>query len=919
MAEHIVKLNPQRKFVDEVADAIAACARTTPAGVSSLAHVLVVVPTAESGRRLRLALARRFERGCMPPFVRMPSLLLAGGDDVASSVRELAELAKLLAAMKPDDYPALFPHPPAERTEDWCVSMAAQLADLWRILGANALGFADVASRAPELIVNENADLEIARWNDLAALEERFFDSLHKAGLVHRLEAMKSALKAPDIPDGVERIFLAGAGEEMPAVRKIQWPVEPTELAPGDAGAIALERRNIFPCGTAGEESKRIAAYFADVRSDEALPSLCLADAEMFPELHGAMEAKELRLHDPSRQLIVTSSLGHLVAQILALLRGGSYTVFSAFVRGGDVQRWLGAELGLDEARIIEAIKSLDELQADHLPETMTDVAQHATGNLKRMCEAIAVRMRKGSRLVVCRTWLVEIFRERHLEDGAAEDAEFAAAAQAVNDLFSAFGELEGAEKFELALFQKVFETATYSLEPDEGDVIRTDGWLELPFLDADEVVIAGFQDGCVPESVVGHPFLPDALRTALGVPGNEQRAARDARILAGVCACRAPDAVKVFFHAVDAQGDVLKPSRLLFLVDDDQELAARVKAYYRDKVGTEADVAADLPEGWRLDLPVPPPNMTLEHTSPSSLGDYLTCPFTYYLQKTFGDSVDDRAEELDPARFGQLCHGALENWSKGALRDSADADAIAGELAHQVDVILQEWFGLDAPAIVALQGESAKRRLAHFAVVQAKRHAEGWRIVATEQDLAVVYGHTTVHGRCDRIDFNASTGTWCVIDYKVYDSMDRAAWYETGAKAVQFAVEVRGFDAFTIPCENGKTKTAVWKSVQLPLYCAMLDATNEGALAEAKREAISSCYCVLGKTADETGFTEPMGGAYVAEAEKQIRQLIDGIEQGVFWPPSPINAWQWQFGNLIFNTPQESVRAAWLEDQMNR
>ena len=911
-------LDPKRKFVEAVAETVAARARTTPAGAVSLAHVMVIVPTAESGRRLRLALARRFAHGCVPPTVKMPSLLLASGENVASPVRETGELAKLLAALRPGDYPSLFPRLPEPRTEDWCVGMAVQLTELWRLLGTNALGFAEVAEKVGDVIVSENADVEIARWRDLAALEERFFGILHGAGLVHRLEAMRRTLERPDVPDGTEEIFLACAGEEMPAVRKVRWPVEPVELLPGDPGAIALKMKDIFPSGTAGEEAKRIGRYLAAVGKDEAFPAVCLADGEMFPELHGAAEANGLKLHDPSRQLLVTSSLGHLVAQILALSRNGGYAVFSAFVRGGDVQRWLGAALGLDERAIVEAIKALDELQKERLPETLKDVLAFATGDLKRLCESIAAHVGTKAGLPACRAWLAEIFDRRALTDGAAEDEEFVAAAQALNDLFAAFDGVEGLGGLELPLFERLFETATYSLEPDEGDVIRTDGWLELPYLDADEVVIAGFQDGSVPENVVGHPFLPDGLRWALGIPSNEQRAARDAKILANVCAARADGAVKVFFHAVDAQGDVLKPSRLLFLTDDDRELAARVKAYYRDKVGTEADVLADLPESWRLDLPVPEAGRRLDHVSPSSLGDYLVCPFTYYLKRTFGESVDDRAEELDPARFGTLCHEALERWSRGELRDSEDAAAIADDLAAQVETILQAWFGVDVPAIVALQGESAKRRLAHFAAEQAKRHAAGWRVVATERDLTVRYGHTMVHGRCDRVDFNSGTGEWCVIDYKVYDTLEKAAWYDTAAKAIAFATEVRGFEPFTVPVEGKKPKVAVWKSVQLPLYCAMLDAAG-GDLEAAKLEKISSCYCVLGKTAGDTGFTAPMNGAYVSDAEKLVVKLIAGIEAGVFWPPSPVDAWRWDFGDLIFNTPQESVRADWILDQLAR
>ena len=111
--------------------------------------------------------------------------------------------------------------------------------------------------------------------------------------------------------------------------------------------------------------------------------------------------------------------------------------------------------------------------------------------------------------------------------------------------------------------------------------------------------------------------------------------------------------------------------------------------------------------------------------------------------------------------------------------------------------------------------------------------------------------------------------------------------------------------------------KTGEWKSLQLPLYCAMLDADPE--FPEAKLEKISSAYCVLGKTAETTLFTDPMTGAFVPEAEAKVRVLIDKIERGIFWPPGPKDVWHWDFAEWIFNTPEESVDEAWLADQKRR
>ena len=861
------------------------CLRTGVEGVRSLAHVLVVVPTAQSGRRLRLKLAENLG-AVVPPEIRLPQQLLEGRD-------EGRETGDAPIATRSDELVAFL----EALGEKGSLDVAAQYADIRGILGGNALTFADVAARIGGILTDETADFEVARWQELARLEERYLAALARHGKADRVASMKAVIADPPRLEGVERIVLACLLDPLPAMRQVvemlrsRDGVEVVELGTEDGRReTGLDVSQIAACATAASEAEKVAEIFAAVKPDEALPALCVADAEEFPEIQGAMLAKGIRIHDPSRTPLVTSSLGHLVEQIATLARTRSYNVFSAFIRGGDVRRWLRAELKIAPEEYVAALNELDNAQAKLLPEKINDIGPKTKGKLRAIFEHVEVCLRKkGMRQI-----LQAIFRERVLDERDPDAREFAAAAEAVNGLIDeslSSSLIPHPSSLSLDLFARRLKESSYSLEPDEGDAVLTDGWLELPFVDADELVITGFNEGRVPESVVGHAFLPDRLRRGLGLVDNAARTERDRTILGMALACRAAGAVKVFFRSIDAAGDALKPSRLLFEGTDERELVRRVRTFYGVKAGTEEAKTPDLPRNWRLKLEIPPERKPLEFTSPSSLDLYLRCPFTYCLKKTFGEKEDDRAEELDPSEFGNLAHDALELWGAGALKDSEDADAIAAELAAHVDGILGTRFGTSIPAIVALQGESMKRRLAAFARIQAERHAAGWRTVAAERKLQVKYGHTTVKGRCDRIDFNAQTGEWCVVDYKTFDNPDRAAWRDA--------------------------KTGEWKSLQLPLYCAMLDADPE--FPEAKLARISSAYCVLGKTADTTLFTEPMNGAFVPEAEAKVRELIDRIERGIFWPPSPKDAWRWDFADWIFNTPEESVDADWIKDQVTR
>lgn len=880
MARTTERLDARVKFVDALAAWLAARVRPTPAGARSLAHLLVIVPTAQSGRRLRAALARKLG-AVVPPAVRLPAQLVAGdAANVATRTDELIALKEAFALPSFD--------------------VAAQLSDIRRILGANALDFADVAAKVGAILTGDLADVEIDRWRKFAEQEKTYRAALARRGLVDRIAAMKTALdeRAWTVPDEVEAIVLACVLEPLPVLNRwLETVARPVvELLPDipDDGFSPLKTEQIVPCGTGASEAARVAELFASVRPDEALPALCLADDQLFPEVRGALKAKGLNVHNPSRSLLATSSLGHLAGQLAALAQARAYDVFSAFIRGGDVRRWLCAELKMTEAEMTDALNDLDHRQAELLPETMDDIAAKTKGRLRAIFEFVGVQLRKKT----LRGILESIFRTRILDERDGDAREFVAAAEALNDLLAECFAPDLAPATALELFARRLREATYELEADEGDDIWADGWLELPFLDADELVVAGFQEGCVPESVVGHAFLPDALRRGLGLPDNASRARRDLQILNIALACRAPAAVTFLFHAIDAQGDVVKPSRLLFSCADDRELARRVRRFYGARAGTGATRAADLPQAWRLKLPDSyAKNGFVAFTSPSSLDLYLHCPFTFLLKKTFGERAEYDAAELAAYEFGNLIHDALEKWGAGALKESTDAAAIAAELAEHVDAWLAERFGANVPAIVALQGESAKRRLRNFAAVQVAWRAAGWRIVATEGKLAYglvrAKGTTQISGRFDRVDFNDATGEWCVIDYKTWDTAERASAYDA--------------------------KTGEWNSLQLPLYCAMMDADRSDLFKAATREKIKSAYCILGKTKDAVGFSPLMTGDLVPDAEKKIIDILERIERGIFWPPSPTKEWRHDFADWFGEDLAGSVDPEWLARQEGR
>ena len=99
-------------------------------------------------------------------------------------------------------------------------------------------------------------------------------------------------------------------------------------------------------------------------------------------------------------------------------------------------------------------------------------------------------------------------------------------------------------------------------------------GWLELHHDPAPVLVLAGCNDGAVPQAVTADAFLPDGLREHLGVLSNGRRYARDAYLIEAIRRSR----VKCTFIAgrQAADGEPLTPSRLL-LAGDLELLPSRI------------------------------------------------------------------------------------------------------------------------------------------------------------------------------------------------------------------------------------------------------------------------------------------------------------------------------------------------------
>jgi RecB family exonuclease len=315
-----------------------------------------------------------------------------------------------------------------------------------------------------------------------------------------------------------------------------------------------------------------------------------------------------------------------------------------------------------------------------------------------------------------------------------------------------------------------------------DDDAVEMLGPLELHLDDAPSLIMTGVNEGRLPAAVNADPFLPNRLRSVLGLLDNSRRHARDAYAVASILASRP----HVHFIAGRRTPDdqALAPSRLLLACDKDQ-LAPRILDF-----STQPNPSLSMPARFRparksaFLVPPPPvaPDEPRTSMSVTAFKSYLECRYRFYLGYELRlRHIDDTAAELDGGAFGDLAHQVLKRFGQCDLAECDDEKVLAAGLRDLLKREVEQRFGDDILPAVRVQVEQLARRLDHFAKWQVGWRAKGWRIVpgGVESDFtwknAVPFDvdgePIMLTGRIDRVDRHAETGEFCVLDYKTGDA----------------------------------------------------------------------------------------------------------------------------------------------------
>ncbi len=867
-----------------------------------LSRTLAVVPTRQSGRRLREALAgyaagRR--QGVLAPRVLTPEALMAPADfQAASRLESLLAWTQVLQEIDFEGYRNVFPVDPPGRSLSWALRAAETFLGLQSTLAEGGLRMSGVGGRTDEGFP------ERERWRQLSELEAHYDEALRVRGLGDSQAAKIALAGDPPAPQGIERIVMMGVPDPPSlalaalAAHGRAMPVQVVIFAPEDlAGAfdewgrplasIWSERilelsdfeRRVRLCADPVAQAEEIAGWAKEYADPGGLLGIGVADRELLPALEGALRRERFEVYDPEGISRRRGRLYPLLAALAGLAGEPSFEAVEALARCPDFTEFLRSRLGREFSQE-RWLSGLDRLRARHLPVDLAAAracsggAYPEVGGGLDLVEEIRAGMAGASFAAGASAVLQSIFAARRLKLAPGEDGRLAEAAsawtQVARDCAAAAPDLSQADAWDLAL--RLFGEGRDPEEKPDG-AIELQGWLELLWEDAPHLIVAGFNEGKVPDAVTADPFLPESLRARLGLKTNENRLARDAYFLQALAASRTEGRgrLDLLYGKAAGNGDPLKPSRLLLRCAD-EELPARVNFLFRSAERAQPPIPWG--RAWRLEPP-PPAALPLLRVAITALRDWLDCPFRFYLRHVLKmEPIDAGKGELDDLDFGTLCHTALEAMGRDEeMRECTDARTLADFLSAELDRQVRERFGEGLSLPLFVQRDSASQRLTRAAEVQARERAAGWRIEEVERAIEVEFGGLTVRGKIDRIDRHVSSGAVRLLDYKTSDAASSPA--EAHLKALRAGADHPEW----MRCVIGN-KMRVWADLQLPFYL--------GAIAPVFSTQTQCGYFNLPKAVGETGVVswENYSAELHASALRCTQEVCRAIAGGIFWPP---------------------------------
>ena len=777
---------------------------------------------------------------------------------------------------------------------------------------------------------------EHERWADLASLESAYREVLSRRGLRDHNDLRASLALGHDKPEGVTHIWLAGLTDPQPlfitALERMKdhfhiqaiVGADPSEAENFDEwGRPRPEawadrrsdwkdfKRCVHVVGDAQESFRQLRSLLANTKPTDGVHAVCACDREVdAPKitalihsmggeavnplgtahgshgLHHALRAWGRCLTDHEPDFLTIRQALRIPGLLKITTGGGTPEAFTEINEQLDVAD--RSMLRGPASRVIAQISELVRPEGNYHRLKDYESLQKLPARIESL-----LKLRESHLSIpwdqALKATLTLLTADQKLREDDPDGAFAIEVAETVLEYATEIGRAHAGGGSRLSheqLFGLTLDAASTERHrrSDAQEAVNLPGWVEAPWDPVPHMIVFGLNDHLLPRTVHAHPYLPATLRKAVGLPSNEAVFASAAFTLEQLWRRReGKGRLDIVVPQQDAEGNPLRPSRLLFQAPD-ESLTQRVAQLFSDAPNTEAQPYWQIPEAYKF-VPLADSKdaaRVIKSVSPTAIRSYLADPAEFWLNRALGlDETTHEALELDNAGFGQLIHGALQLFGQ----DNIDKlETRIDEIRRQFDRCLEkhvaDTFGRRPQTALRLQIEAAKGRLNAFAAIQAKMASEGWTIKQVEGALPkFAVDKVDIRGAFDRLDQNSRTGEWRVYDYKTFTNRKNPVSTHT-TKGVSGAPFTSNIIKRTKGEPNGETKPLRWTDLQLPIYHLALRKGEQGLGEEAKVHVGYLCLPAQASDAAEEIWANYQED-FAAAAEQQIEAVIAEIKRG--------------------------------------
>ncbi|WP_417847552.1 PD-(D/E)XK nuclease family protein [Thalassoglobus sp.] len=776
-----------------------------------LSNVIVVFPGRQAGRRFLEILTDKSAGEAIPPRIitvgTLPEFLYLPKFPFASPLTQKLAWAEALKGLQRDQLEVVIPQPPEDYDVDAWLRLGELLRRQHRELAADGLSFSDVAERGQSLESFNETD----RWNVLAEVQKRYLQQLDEAGLWDQQTARLFAIDRNECQTDAE-IFLVGTvdlNHTLQSMLKqvaehvhvvIHAPPEESSrfaplgnLQPGEWNdfTIEIEETQIQVVDGPQEQAEQVALELEACGANFSIDEITIGvpDDRIVPHIERFLAMSGVSTNWVIEQTLPQSGPYRLLQCVASYLEADRTDHFSELIRHPDLSSWIS-----QQDFPVNWLTCWDENVTEHL-QRRTQVILGSGRSAKTARELVRVigellkPFQESSRPLAdwvgpLRKFLLQVYGGRDLNPDVQEDRLLLQATQKIHEAALEHGRVPAALE-QVVTAQQAIELTLDELRseflaaPVDEHAVQLSGWLDLPLDDAPVAILTSMNEGFIPSAVNHDLFLPNRLRTHLGIEDNQRRYARDAYAISVLLHSR--KRVKLIAAKRDARKEPLTPSRLLFAASP-EKVAHRIVRFFDDR---EEDLPA-IKTGFSTqredhDFRIPKP-VKMDEPKRSfrvtEFKDYLVSPYRYYLRHVLKlGEVSDSVVELDPAGFGSLIHDVLQEFGQSDETLQTDPVQVSRFLNSQLDQLVHKRYGSDPLFPVHIQVEQIRHRLKIFAQWQADWVRQGWEMKYTEigfgknATLNLTDGSPiTLRGRIDRVDYHPKLNEWVIFDYKTSD-----------------------------------------------------------------------------------------------------------------------------------------------------